>query len=69
MVQATIDLADVFGDRLTTAEREQLYQESKAWFRRYGVSDRPMPADYAASRSTSTTSAVTSWKPRSRHAG
>ncbi|MFG3619901.1 oxygenase MpaB family protein [Nocardia sp. NPDC047654] len=50
MVQATIDIADVFGDGLTAAEREQLYQQSKIWFRRYGVSDRPMPADYAAFR-------------------
>ncbi len=48
MVQAVIDIADVFGDGLSTSEREQLYQESKTWFRRYGVSDRPMPADYAA---------------------
>lgn len=48
MVQAVIDIADVFGDGLTGAEREQLYQQSKTWFRRYGVSDRPMPADYAA---------------------
>ncbi|MFE7746714.1 oxygenase MpaB family protein [Nocardia sp. NPDC057455] len=48
MVQATIDIADVFGDGLTTTEREQLYQETTTWFRRYGVSDRPMPTDYAA---------------------
>jgi uncharacterized protein (DUF2236 family) len=25
-----------------------MYRESKTWYRRYGVSDRPMPADYAA---------------------
>ena len=30
------------------AEKEQIYRESKTWYRRYGVSDRPMPADYAA---------------------
>ena len=28
-------------------EKEQIYLESKTWYRRYGVSDRPMPADYA----------------------
>ena len=28
-------------------EKEQIYLESKTWYRRYGVSDRPMPANYA----------------------
>nr|WP_187369636.1 oxygenase MpaB family protein [Fodinicola acaciae] len=31
---------------LSTVEKEQLYQESKTWFRMYGVSDRVMPADW-----------------------
>jgi uncharacterized protein (DUF2236 family) len=28
------------------AEREQLYAETVTWYRRYGVSDRPVPATY-----------------------
>ena len=28
-------------------QREQIWLESKTWYRRYGVSDRPMPATYA----------------------
>jgi uncharacterized protein (DUF2236 family) len=39
---------DTFVRRLSRAEKEQMYLESKTWYRRYGVSDRPMPADYAA---------------------
>jgi uncharacterized protein (DUF2236 family) len=39
--------ADTFVKRLSRAEKEQMYLESKTWYRRYGVSDRPMPADYA----------------------
>jgi uncharacterized protein (DUF2236 family) len=39
--------ADTFVKRLSRAEKEQMYSESKTWYRRYGVSDRPMPADYA----------------------
>ncbi|MEH3138979.1 MAG: oxygenase MpaB family protein [Mycobacterium kyogaense] len=39
--------ADTFVKRLSPAEREQIWQESKTWYRRYGVSDRPMPATYA----------------------
>jgi uncharacterized protein (DUF2236 family) len=34
--------------RLGTAEREQLYLEGVEWYRRYGVSDRVVPADRAA---------------------
>lgn len=48
MAQAVIDVADAFGDGLTDAEREQLYQQTTTWYRRYGVSDRLMPANYAA---------------------
>ena len=29
--------------RLTVAEREQLYREGVEWYRRYGVSMRPVP--------------------------
>jgi uncharacterized protein (DUF2236 family) len=40
--------ADTFVKKLSRAEKEQMYLESKTWYRRYGVSDRPMPPDYAA---------------------
>lgn len=33
---------------LTRAEKEQLYAESVTWYRRYGVSDRPVPVDLDA---------------------
>ena len=39
---------DTFVRRLSRAEKERMYLESKTWYRRYGVSDRPMPDDYAA---------------------
>ncbi len=32
---------------LSCAHREQLYQETVTWYRRYGVSDRPVPANHA----------------------
>jgi uncharacterized protein (DUF2236 family) len=47
-VEQVLYFADTFVKRLTGAEKEQVYLESKTWYRRYGVSDRPMPADYAA---------------------
>jgi uncharacterized protein (DUF2236 family) len=47
-VEQVLYFADTFVKHLTDAEREQIYAESKTWYRRYGVSDRPMPADYAA---------------------
>jgi len=34
--------------RLSPARREQLYQETVTWYRRYGVSDRPVPPDVRA---------------------
>jgi uncharacterized protein (DUF2236 family) len=46
-VEQVLYFADTFVKRLTDAEREQIYLESKTWYRRYGVSDRPMPATYA----------------------
>ena len=39
--------ADTFVKRLSREEKEQIYLESKTWYRRYGVSERAMPADYA----------------------
>ncbi|MBX7435037.1 DUF2236 domain-containing protein [Mycobacterium sp. Y57] len=46
-VEQILYFADTFVKRLTDAEREQVYLESKTWYRRYGVSERPMPATYA----------------------
>jgi uncharacterized protein (DUF2236 family) len=46
-VEQVLYFADTFVKRLTEAEKEQIYLESKTWYRRYGVSDRPMPANYA----------------------
>ena len=46
-VEQVLYFADTFVKRLTDAEKEQIYRESKTWYRRYGVSDRVMPADYA----------------------
>jgi uncharacterized protein (DUF2236 family) len=46
-VDQVLYFADTFVKRLTQAEKEQIYLESKTWYRRYGVSDRPMPANYA----------------------
>jgi uncharacterized protein (DUF2236 family) len=46
-VEQVLYFADTFVKRLTEAEKEQIYLESKTWYRRYGVSERPMPADYA----------------------
>ncbi len=46
-VEQVLYFADTFVKRLTDAEREQIYAESKTWYRRYGVSDRILPADYA----------------------
>ena len=46
-VEQVLYFADTFVKRLSPQEREQIYLESKTWYRRYGVSDRPMPANYA----------------------
>ncbi|MCC5582460.1 DUF2236 domain-containing protein, partial [Microtetraspora sp. AC03309] len=43
-VEQVLYFADTFVKRLSDAEKEQIYLESKTWYRRYGVSDRPMPA-------------------------
>jgi len=40
-----------FPRRLTRAEQEQLYAETVTWYRRYGVSDRPVPATLDGFRS------------------
>lgn len=46
-VEQVLYFADTFVRRLTDDEKERTYLESKTWYRRYGVSDRPMPASYA----------------------
>ena len=46
-VEQVLYFADTFVKRLTDDEKEQIFLESKTWYRRYGVSDRAMPADYA----------------------
>lgn len=46
MVEQVVDRFD--RHELTPAEREQLYQEGIAWYRTYGVSDRPVPPTRAA---------------------
>ena len=45
-VDQLLYFADTFVKRLSREEKEQIYLESKTWYRRYGVSDRPMPANY-----------------------
>ena len=46
-VDQVLYFADTFVKRLSPKDRERIYLESKTWYRRYGVSDRPMPANYA----------------------
>jgi uncharacterized protein (DUF2236 family) len=45
-VDQVLYFADTFVKRLSHEEKEQIYLESKTWYRRYGVSDRAMPANY-----------------------
>ena len=47
-VEQVLYFADTFVKRLIDDEKRQIYLESKTWYRRYGVSERPMPANYAA---------------------
>jgi len=46
MVEQVVDRFD--RHRLTPAERDRLYLEGVEWYRRYGVSDRAVPADRVA---------------------
>jgi uncharacterized protein (DUF2236 family) len=46
-VEQVLYFADTFVKRLRREEKEQIYAESKTWYRRYGVSEQAMPADYA----------------------
>ncbi|MFT9662228.1 oxygenase MpaB family protein [Mycobacteroides abscessus] len=46
MVEQTIDRYSRY--RLSGAEREQLYQEGVEWYRRYAMSEQPLPPNRAA---------------------
>jgi uncharacterized protein (DUF2236 family) len=46
-VEHLITATDTFITRLTRAEKEQIFAESKTWFERYGVSARGTPRNYA----------------------
>ncbi|WP_040522745.1 oxygenase MpaB family protein [Gordonia araii] len=46
MVEQTVDRYSRY--RLTDAEREQLYQEGCEWYRRYAMSEQPLPPNRAA---------------------
>jgi uncharacterized protein (DUF2236 family) len=46
--EAQIATQELFGVPLSDDAKSQLYAESITWYGRYGVSMRPVPADYAA---------------------
>lgn len=50
MAEQVVDRYD--DHRLTVDEREQLYREGIAWYRHYGVSERPVPPTRAAFQET-----------------
>lgn len=45
-VESLVMMVNTFIRPLDPAEHEQLYQECCAWYRRYGISTRPMPATW-----------------------
>ncbi|MET0496072.1 MAG: oxygenase MpaB family protein [Actinoplanes sp.] len=45
-VMVPVMMSRYFGRPLTEPQKEQLYAESLQWYRLYGVSDRPAPADW-----------------------
>lgn len=47
---AAMMTADIFDHPLTEDEQRRFYEEGKQWYRLYGVSERPMPADWAGFR-------------------
>ncbi len=49
-IWSAMTMADIFDHRLSDAEKQQMYEEGKSWYRRYGLSDRPMPEDWYAFR-------------------
>jgi uncharacterized protein (DUF2236 family) len=46
--EAQIATQELFGTPLSRAEKERLYAESVTWYARYGLTMRPVPADYSA---------------------
>lgn len=46
--QSQIAARELFFEPLDRAAKEQLYAESVTWYARYGLTMRPVPADYAA---------------------
>lgn len=46
--EGQIATQELFGRPLAAAQKEQLYAESVTWYARYGLSMRPVPADYGA---------------------
>ncbi len=46
--EAQVAAMEHFGSGLSPAQKERLYQESVQWYSLYGVSMRPVPADYEA---------------------
>ncbi len=46
--ESQIATAEIFGDPLSQAKKQQLYGESLTWYGRYGLSFRDVPPDYAS---------------------
>ena len=46
-LMVSVLITDHFGTPLSEGEKEQLYAEGVQWYRLYGVSDRPVPDDWA----------------------
>jgi uncharacterized protein (DUF2236 family) len=46
--ESQIATAELFGEPLTEAEKQQLYAESLDWYALYGVTSRPAPPDFAS---------------------
>jgi uncharacterized protein (DUF2236 family) len=49
-VEHVMTSAELFIRPLDSQEREQLWQEGRAWWRRYGMSERVVPPDYSSFR-------------------
>jgi uncharacterized protein (DUF2236 family) len=48
--EAMIAGQELFGNRLSPADCERLYEESVVWYAHYGLTMRPVPPNYAAFR-------------------
>jgi uncharacterized protein (DUF2236 family) len=46
--ESQVATQELFGTPLTAAEKQRLYAESITWYARYGLTMRPVPADYRA---------------------